>query len=323
MSTAETTASPSTTTTTSLFEPESTTTTASRTITSSTTATSETMTSTNPTTTISAESTMSTSEITTSTATTYDPQASCTITTSSETMTSSTTSNSETASSNTESTTSESASSSTMTTTAESIASSTATTSETITTTTVTSSETGSSSITTTTSSAAGPIATFYIIANGGSANGARLSGDCIPGGLLIFNPITTEVHPISFSVEEGTGHVLTDTGYVCAYYGDSPFPYNPARLAICLNGDTGPDKEFDYITCQGSESEITCTTPVGTCVDDFGDLDGPPTTICAHPGGTLNRFFTMYSSNGEDYVYMASDSPSGYHEIGLGIESV
>ncbi|KAF5653366.1 hypothetical protein FHETE_11404, partial [Fusarium heterosporum] len=124
----------------------------------------------------------------------------------------------------------------------------------------ITSAEVATTEIEATTTTTA-PIATptFNIVGGGGSVNGSPLQGISQDGSLLVFDPQFQGPQTRSFILDPDSGRLRDkDTGTLaCAYYGFSDSPSVPPRFAFCQNGNTGPNRYYDYFTCEVNSGKL------------------------------------------------------------------
>lgn len=195
------------------------------------------------------------------------------------------------------------------------IASDSATTSEAETTTTAEITTTTSQAESTTTAAVATP--TFTIVGGGGSVQGQPLKGVDQEGSVFLFNPNTQfgNIVTRTFILDPHTGRLRDkNTGtLVCAYYGSSDTPSDPAYIGYCQTGNTGPNRYYDYLTCQVVSGKLACTAPKAACPTDDEDFQ-----VCAtQPGSDVNnQFYYRFSAGNGYYLHISSGSPAGYTPI-------
>ncbi|XEV01307.1 hypothetical protein FSHL1_006594 [Fusarium sambucinum] len=164
---------------------------------------------------------------------------------------------------------------------------------------------------------------TFTIVANGGSVNGAPLQGVDQDGSVMLFNPQRGTLRTRTLTLDPNTGRLRDkDTGNsVCAYYGSANSPSDPAYFGYCQNGNTGPNRDFDYLTCEIGNGKLSCTAPKASCpTDDDGNFLGCTTD----PGGEVNnQFYYKYDTGNGYYLYISSGNPTGFTPIDLNVQNV
>ncbi|RGP69696.1 hypothetical protein FSPOR_4508 [Fusarium sporotrichioides] len=182
------------------------------------------------------------------------------------------------------------------------------------TTTTTSEGETTTAEVTTT-APAATP--TFTIVGRGGSVNGAPLQGVDQDGSILLFNPESGNARTRTFILDPDTGRLRDkDTGTtVCAYYGFADSPSAPANIGYCQNGNTGPNRYYDYLTCEIVGGNLACTAPKASCPEDE---DGNQTCVTDSTGGVNNQFYYKYQSGSGYYLYISSGNPGGYTSVDI-----
>ncbi|RSM17221.1 hypothetical protein CDV31_003936 [Fusarium ambrosium] len=208
------------------------------------------------------------------------------------------------------------------------IASDTTTTSEAetttaaeITTTTAQAESTTTAEVTTTTSQAesttttAVATPTFTIVGGGGSVQGQPLKGVDQDGSIFLFNPQSGGSVARTFILDPDTGRLRDkNTGiHVCAYYGSTNTPSDPANIGYCQTGNTGPDSYYDYLTCQVVSGKLTCTAPKAACPTDD---DGFQSCTTQAGSDVNNQFYYKFTPGNGDYLYISSGSPAGYTSI-------
>ncbi|EEU34529.1 uncharacterized protein NECHADRAFT_97919 [Fusarium vanettenii 77-13-4] len=184
------------------------------------------------------------------------------------------------------------------------IASDTATTSE---------AETTTAAEGTTTAAVATP--TFTIVGGGGSVQGQPLKGVDQEGTILLFNPQFGNIVTRTFILDPDTGRLRDkNTGtLVCAYYGLTNTPSDPANVGYCQTGNTGPDMYYDYLTCQVVSGKLTCTAPKAACPTDD---DGNQSCTTQAGSDVNNQFYYKFTPSAGDYLYISSGSPGGYTSL-------
>lgn len=208
------------------------------------------------------------------------------------------------------------------------IASDTATTSEAetttaaeVTTTTAQVESTTTAEVTTTTAQAEGTTTaavatpTFTIVGGGGSVQGQPLKGVDQEGTILLFNPQFGNIVTRTFILDPDTGRLRDkNTGtLVCAYYGLTNTPSDPANVGYCQTGNTGPDMYYDYLTCQVVSGKLTCTAPKAACPTDD---DGNQSCTTQAGSDVNNQFYYKFTPSAGDYLYISSGSPGGYTSL-------
>ncbi|RTE81864.1 hypothetical protein BHE90_003589 [Fusarium euwallaceae] len=193
------------------------------------------------------------------------------------------------------------------------IASDTTTTSEAETTTSAEITTTAAQTESTTTTAVATP--TFTIVGGGGSVQGQPLKGVDQDGSIFLFNPQSGGSVARTFILNPDTGRLRDkNTGiHVCAYYGSTNTPSDPANIGYCQTGNTGPDSYYDYLTCQVVSGKLTCTAPKAACPTDD---DGFQSCTTQAGSDVNNQFYYTFTPGNGDYLYISSGSPAGYTSI-------
>ncbi|KAF4332217.1 hypothetical protein FBEOM_13978 [Fusarium beomiforme] len=167
----------------------------------------------------------------------------------------------------------------------------------------------------TTTTAVATP--TFTIVGGGGSVQGQPLKGIDQDGSILIFNPQAGGLVTRTFVLDLDTGRLRDKTtgSFVCAYYGFANTPSDPANVAYCQTGNTGPNMYYEYLTCEIVDENLVCTAPKAACPEDE---DGNQTCTTQSGGGVNNQFYYKFSTGAGDYLYISSGNPTGYTSTDL-----
>lgn len=193
------------------------------------------------------------------------------------------------------------------------IASDTATASEAETTTAAEITTTTAQVESTTTAAVATP--TFTIVGGGGSVQGQPLKGVDQDGSIFLFKPQFGNPVARTFILDPDTGRLRDEnTGtLVCAYYGYTNTPSDPANVGYCQTGNTGPNMYYDYLTCQVVSGKLTCTAPKAACPTDD---DGNQSCTTQAGSDVNNQFYYKFTPGAGDYLYISSGSPAGYISI-------
>ncbi|KAJ4250127.1 hypothetical protein NW762_011937 [Fusarium torreyae] len=175
---------------------------------------------------------------------------------------------------------------------------------------------------TSTTAAAAGPTPTYIIVAQDGDIDGAVLEGVDQEGTLVLFDSDVPSAMTRNYILESDTGRLkdANSGNYLCAYYGDAPSIYEPATVANCQNGNTGPNKHYDYLNCKTVSGILSCTAPKAYC--DIDDFDSQY-CMTSPENGVNDQFFYRYSSSGGAYLFISSGTPNAYTTVDLGVTEV
>ena len=167
------------------------------------------------------------------------------------------------------------------------------------------------------TTTAPGAIATTYsFLVFRGPIHGAAPKSDGGTGSSIVFNPTFNGAHATTYTIESETGRLQdAETGrYICAYYGKSHTPSDPAAVANCFyDGYNGDDLLYNYLTCEIARDLLSCTASRGSCSTDENFRE-----VCTTISGVYNQFYYKFSPGGGDlwYIGSASDNPAGYTAI-------
>ncbi|KAH7183569.1 uncharacterized protein B0J16DRAFT_373997 [Fusarium flagelliforme] len=170
-----------------------------------------------------------------------------------------------------------------------------------------------------TTTTASGAIATAYSFrVIRGPIDGAAPQSDGGTGSSIVFNPNFNGAHATTYTIESDTGRLQdAETGrYICAYYGKSHTPSDPAAVANCFyDGYNGDDLLYNYLTCEIAGGLVSCTAPRGYCSSDENSRE-----VCTTASGVYDQFYYKFNPGGGDlwYIGSASDNPAGYTAINV-----
>jgi len=154
-------------------------------------------------------------------------------------------------------------------------------------------------------------------VGGGGAIQGAPLQGVDQDGTALLFNPQAGNLRTRTVILDPNTGRLRDkDTGVqICAYYADAETTSDPAKIAFCQNGNTGPNMAYDYLTCQIVSGSLSCTAPQAACPTDDNGFPIGCTTVS---GQVNNQFYYKTQAGAGTYLYISSGSPSGYTPVNI-----
>ncbi|CAG7562073.1 unnamed protein product [Fusarium equiseti] len=170
-----------------------------------------------------------------------------------------------------------------------------------------------------TTTTAPGAIATTYSFrVIRGPIDGATPQSDGGTGSSIVFNPNFNGAHATTYAIESDTGRLQdAETGrYICAYYGKSHTPSDPAAVANCFyDGYNGDNLLYNYLTCDIAGGLLSCTASRGSCSSDENFRE-----VCTIAPGVYDQFYYKFNPGGGDlwYIGSASDNPAGYTAINV-----